>query len=108
MPTTTIISNGSRWAGQAPGDLDELLGVLAKHPLSARYAPFIHVSEIGGSTQFFGNFATVSHVFNIDTNDPETIAKLTEAITKNQQRPDYAPLPEKAEGDDEDREPALL
>lgn len=107
MPTTNIISNGLRWAGQAPAGISELLGVLAKHPLSALYAPFIHVSEIGNSTRFFGNFVTISHVFNIDTNDPDTIASLTEAIKANLQRPDYRPLPEKVE-DDPDKEPALL
>lgn len=108
MPTTTVISNGSRWAGQPPADIAELLGVLAEHPLSAQYAPFIHVSEIGGgSTRFFGNFVTISHVFNIDTNDPKTIASLTEAIQTNQQRPDYRPLPEKA-ADDTEAEVALL
>lgn len=92
MTKTTIISNGSRWAGQSPATIEDLLDVLGKHPLSGTHAPFIHHSEICGSTRFFGNFATVSHVFNIDTDDPELIATLTAAIAQNQTRPDYEPL----------------
>lgn len=46
-----------------------------------------------GMTSFFGNFYTVSHVFNIDTDDEAIIKPLTEAIKANQLRPDYLAQP---------------
>lgn len=40
-------------------------------------------------TVFSGNFLTVSHVFNIATDDKELIEKLTKAIKRNMNRADY-------------------
>lgn len=39
---------------------------------------------------FFGNFFDYSHVFNITTDDPELIERLTAAIRANQATPAYA------------------
>jgi hypothetical protein len=99
---TVIASNGSKWAGEEPDDLDTLLKVLAEEPLDPsfeRYGNFIvdldHQPDTPrfrrrpGWLNFGGNFANVSHVFSIDTNDPEVIEKLALAIRANQQRSDY-------------------
>ena len=88
--TTTIQSNGPRWAGQAPASVDELLDVLARETLDPRfekYGNFILRDE--PPLRFWGNFFNVSHVFSIDTDDPALIDRLTSAIRANQQRPDY-------------------
>lgn len=106
---TRVVSNGSRWAGQAPLEIDALLKVLKEHPLNALHAPFIVESEIEPSIQFHGNFVTVSHVFNIHTNDAELIATLTDAIKENMQRADYRPLPDRAAEDgEENQQPDLF
>ena len=88
--TTTIQSNGSRWAGQAPASVDELLDVLARETLDPRfekYGNFILRDET--PLRFWGNFLSVSHVFSIDTDDAALIERLTAAIRANQQRPAY-------------------
>ena len=106
MTTTTIKSNGSRWAGQEPATVDELLDVLATHPLDStfeKYGNFITdcdgllnylgkpINYPAGSVKFWGNFRDLSHVFDIVTNDATTIAALTTAIRSNQKRADYGP-----------------
>jgi len=98
MPTTTIHSNGSKWAGQAPDSIDTLIGVLDREVLDRRFhGGFIkrlRVDRCGpGTVRFFGNFLTVSHVFRIDTDDAEIIAKLTRAIRRNQRRDAYRAQP---------------
>lgn len=42
-----------------------------------------------GAVRFFGNFWNLSFVFNIDTDEPALIERLTQAIRKNQQSPAY-------------------
>lgn len=87
---TTIRSNGSRWLGQEPATVDELLEVLATETLDRTfeaYGNFV-ISE-GGTTRFWGNFHTVSHVFDIETADPDLAARLTAAIQANQQTVAY-------------------
>lgn len=108
---TKIELNGSRWAGESPATIEELLEVLESEPLDPsfeRYGNFVisnpqHCVYIGHGRyqdtgaiypgedvrRYFGNFARVSHVFNIDTTDPELIAKLTAAIRANQRTPAY-------------------
>lgn len=93
--TTTIISNGSKWAGEAPDSVETLLAVLAEHPLDRRfeeYGNFIFAYD-AQHTRFWGNFFTLSHVFNIDTDEPEMAERLTAAIRANQQRADYLAQP---------------
>ena len=93
--TTTINSNGSKWAGQAPDTVADLLKVLSSHPLDRtfeEYGNFIIADK--DMWHFFGNFLTVSHVFSIDTDDRETIDSLTVAIRCNQTRRDYQSQPD--------------
>ena len=103
--TTVILSNGSKWAGQAPDTVDDLLDVLQKYALDRtfeKYGNFItrkpkykqeFYAELGTDPDktynFFGNFRSLSHVFNIVTDDPEIVKKLRAAIRKNQKRADY-------------------
>ena len=112
MSKTIIRSNGSKWAGEEPDTIETLCDRLQTHPLDKCFedygnfivwTPRIAVQNgegewIGGEplypgegmVSFFGNFATYSHVFSIDTNDLEIIERLTRLIRANQQRPDYA------------------
>jgi len=104
---TVVISNGSKWAGQSPEGVDELLQALANYaldPTFEEYGNFISRSDdpaewIGGripeqfkgcTRHFFGNFFALSHVFNIYTNDSALIERLSAAIRENQSREDYA------------------
>lgn len=48
-----------------------------------------HAKERAGVKSYLGNFHRVSCVFNIDTRDPELIAKLDAAIAKNMATPEY-------------------
>jgi hypothetical protein len=93
---TTIHSNGSKWAGESPDSIDKLLQVLADYPLDRRfeqYGDFAERCDTTGATQFFGNFLTVSHVFRIDSDDPQIVGPLIDAIATNKQRPDYVCQP---------------
>lgn len=90
----TITSNGSKWAGEAPDTIEDLCDVLTREPLDRSfecYGNFVITpdDEIGGPTRFFGNFANLSHVFNIDTDEPKTIERLTSLIRANQQTTGY-------------------
>ena len=92
--TTDILSNGNKWAGQAPDDLATLLDVLGRHPLEGCFAPFIRADPASpGRVSFFGNFTNVSHVFRVVTDDPEVIATLAAAIVLNVLRADYHRIP---------------
>lgn len=109
---TVITANGSKWAGDEPDEVEILLERLASEPLDPRfeeYGNFITKDPQGcvsigrgqyantgplypehpGTYSFGGNFLNVSAVFDIDTNDPVLIAKLTKAIRANQKRADY-------------------
>jgi len=97
-----IISNGSKWAGQQPATIEELLTVLAKYPLDPtfeKYGNFINphptwlkkeAAELyKGCTTIFGNFMECSHVFNVITDDSDTIAALSKAIEANKETAEY-------------------
>lgn len=91
---TTIITNGSTWNWQKPAPIAKLLELLENHPLDRefeKYGNFIKTyHEMKPKVvNFWGNFLGVSHVFNIDSNDPRIIETLTKAIRANQQRQDY-------------------
>ena len=89
--------------GQEPATIETLLRVLGEYPLDRRfeaYGNFISKEPIlvsgermHGITSFFGNFFTLSHVFNIYTDDAEVVAKLTDAINANRKRKDYLAQP---------------
>lgn len=90
MSATTITSNGSKWHGEAPDSIDKLLEVLKENTLDPRFSEYGNFIMAEGQTvRFFGNFLNLSHVFNIRTDDPVVIAKLTRAIRENLRRDNY-------------------
>ena len=95
-----IIANGSHFTGEKPDTLDELCEVLASEPLDRDFEAFGNfvLSDAYPVIRFWGNFANVSHVFSIDTDDGVTINRLTKAIRANQKRPDYLSQPKPKRG----------
>lgn len=106
---TTIISNGSNWAGEEPDTIDQLIEVLKTEVIEDRFffkkkeywdkpenspfqwvilCPIMKQHLLTGEREkhytFFGNFEKVSHVFNIETDEPEVISKLKAAIMANE------------------------
>jgi hypothetical protein len=87
-----INSNGSRWHGEKPATIEELLEVLKKYtlragyngternPVSCYYKPLF---KNIGIEMFYGNFEEISHVFCIYTNHQETINSLRCAMGGN-------------------------
>lgn len=75
---TIVNSNGSKWAGQDPDTIEELIEVLKHNDLDLRrFAAhgFISFGSSNGygnqsyrehSVRIHGNFLTVSHVFDIE------------------------------------------
>lgn len=104
---TLILSNGSKWAGQNPDDIQTLLDVLETEVLDPMFEqyhcyrpyPFEPILREGrnetvfrpwmGASTFSGNFLTVSHVFNIISKDPGVVEALTKAIQKNMASEQY-------------------
>jgi len=90
--TTRVVSNGSKWAGEEPDTVADLLDVLKREPLDPtfeRYGNFRLASALPGGRRFWGNFFRVSHVFDIDTNDPETVRAIHCAIIRNKRSDAY-------------------
>ena len=89
-----IISNGSRWYGDEPASIAELIQVLADHPLDPTFecngSGFVN-DESGDSLRCFGNFHNHSHVFNIRGNRSE-LSDLVAAIAANIASPAYLDL----------------
>ncbi len=84
-----IESNGSKWAGQAPDTVEQLLDVLKRETLDPsfeRFGRFFYESSPNWTA--FGNFLTVSHVFNI-TGTAEELEPLRVAIEAARNRPEY-------------------
>ena len=82
--------NGSRWYGQQPDTLEGLYEVLRTEPLRPDYSNFsCEVDNHPGQVQFSGNFANVSHAFNIITDDSEVISTLSRLIEENRQSDEY-------------------
>ena len=89
--TIQILSNGGKYAGQEPDTIEQLIDVLANHPLDRtfeKYGNFVYLSE-DGKWNAFGNFLRLSHVFRIEADTREELGELEAAIRVNQQRPDY-------------------
>jgi hypothetical protein len=97
-----IISNGSKWAGQEPDTIEELLNALNRYtldPTFEKYGNFVNSDPVWlkpevaekykGCTVIFGNFIDCSHVFRIVTDDAEIIAALSEAIERNKETAEY-------------------
>lgn len=74
---TEIINNGSKWAGQEPDTIEQLIEVLKKNDLDLRrFAAFgfISIEDSNGygdndyrehNVRIWGNFTKLSHIFNI-------------------------------------------
>lgn len=99
---TEITSNGSKFAGEQPDSIEELIKVLRTEPLDPvfeeygnfvnRTPHFLHKEaqeKYNGCAQIFGNFAFYSHVFNILTDDAELIDSLEKLIRENQETESY-------------------
>lgn len=111
-----IRSNGSKWYGQTPDTIEQLLEVLKTYtldPTFEKYGNFIYpyVPYRGwndknqvykGCTLISGNFYTLSHVFSIITDDLVLMERITAAIRDNQQTEDYQQA--KIEIDERDRQ----
>lgn len=92
----TILSNGSKWAGEPPDSLENLVEVLGQYPLERRferYGNFVETDSKTGKVILFGNFMNLSHVFRIHADTAEEVAHVIEAIRENQKRPDYLTQP---------------
>jgi hypothetical protein len=111
MKMIEVVSNGSKWGGEPPDTVEQLLARLEAHtldpifelfgnfvfePRKAKHLGNDEYQDLGPAypgqekvTRFWGNFYDVSEVFCIDTNEPELIAKLTKAIRSNQRTPAY-------------------
>ncbi len=114
---THIDSNGSKFMGDAPDTIEQLLARMQAEtldPVFEEYGNFVsparkahrECSEATGwkdvytdagpiypehpdAMHFWGNFRTYSHVFSIYTDDPALIERLTAAIRANQATPAY-------------------
>ncbi len=83
-----IISNGSKWLGQAPDTIEKLFHTLKNYPLDRHFDYYSH-KLVNGQISFHGNFANVSHVFHINTDEKWLINKLRRLIRFNKKRSDY-------------------
>jgi len=81
---TTIDSNGSKWYGEEPDSVPVLLDLLAREPLDPTFEEFGNfirpAEDQPGVTRFAGGLWLRAHVFRIDTDDPEIVRALTDAI----------------------------
>lgn len=97
-----ILSNGSKWYGQKPDTLEQLIDVLGEYaldPTFEKYGNFVMEykplkwteknSQYKGCASFFGNFYSLSHVFRIITDELEIIERITAAIRANQHTEAY-------------------
>ena len=84
-----IHSNGSKWAGESPDTLEDLLRVIETETLDPsfeRCGNFVY--EESGTWSVFGNFLTGSHVFHL-TGARKELEPLRMAIRAAQDRPEY-------------------
>lgn len=96
MYRTEIHANGSKMFGGRPDDLDALLRILAQHLLDRTFERTF-IQKLGdGAFRFQGNFRTVSHVFDIRSNDPEVTKRLIAAILANRRMPGFRDQPSAA------------
>ena len=95
---TVIEANGSKWAGEEPDPVEKLFEMLEREvldPTFEKYGNFVDLDPIGlngkplypsGTTHFWGNFYTYSHVFDIASDDPKlvgpdaTAEQITDAV----------------------------
>ena len=82
--TVEISSNGSKWLGQEPDTVEQLIEVLRTETLDPTFEDHGYFAEKDGPgrVRIFGNFLTCSHVFNI-RGPRKALAGLIRAIKKN-------------------------
>ena len=86
---TLIESNGSKWLGQHPDDLDKLYSMLCDHKLILHFYPGYEAIDNYewyrqlGMIRFHGNFQDISHCFSVDTNDSGVIKMMLGHLTVN-------------------------
>lgn len=91
-----IISNGSKWFGEAPDTINDLIKVMGEHTLDPIYEKSGGIinahphwcseksaKKYNGCTIFSGNFIDISHVFYIVTDEQPVIAQLSKVILTN-------------------------
>jgi hypothetical protein len=82
-----ILHNGSKFGGEPPATIDELIEVMHRERLER----FSRMSSVNPnecktyevpreSMRFFGNFENVSHAFDVFTDEPATIERLVNAF----------------------------
>ena len=86
--TTTINSNGSRFAGDEPATLEDLFLVLETHPLTEYHRKNgieEEWTDLDGNRRrtFSGNFEDISHVFSVETDDEKVIARFRDVFRRN-------------------------
>lgn len=96
MSPTEIRTNGSTILSEMPDSIETLLDVLAHHPLNRTFERAFIQNLGNGTWRFHGNFLTISHVFDIRTDDPEIVKRLTEAILANRRMPGFRSQPSAA------------
>jgi len=86
-----IFSNGSKWAGEAPDNIEKLKERLKTHPLDPTFEKYGNFAFKGrkGKYFLFGNFRDISAVFNIETDNQKVFLEMKKLIRENQRRPDY-------------------
>lgn len=87
MYSTEIITNGCKMYGGTPDDIEALLNLLARYPLDRTFERSFIEDRAGGAKRFHGNFLEISHVFDIRSNHPDVVKRLTEAIRANRSLP---------------------
>lgn len=80
-----ITSNGSKWAGERPDPLPVLLRVLENYAADPRRSGSER-SILDAVQHFRGNFLTLSHVFDITTDEPAIIAQIRPLLAKSLKR----------------------
>lgn len=96
MSPTEIRTNGCKMLGGTPDSIETLLDVLAHHPLNRTFERAF-IQDLGNAGwRFHGNFQTISHVFDIRTDDPQTVKRLTDAILANRRMPGFRSQPSAA------------
>ena len=100
--STLIVSNGSKWAGESPDQIEVFMDRLVAEPLDpmfeklgfiGRWNPSSNLdgdlSRFVGAKSFSGNFLKISAAFSIITLDDDLADKLTRLIEANMLLPEY-------------------
>lgn len=85
-----IISNGSKWAGESPAPLSELIDTLKTETLEPSFEKYGRFFYRTGENEFraWGNFRTISHVFMV-MGTLDELRPLALALKQARRRPEY-------------------